>query len=158
MTNYFNPNNTNNTNNLNSFQSMPNQFVNNQQIMSMNQNLFMQPIGNVYNLNTTADIDGVPVANQMVSVGVCMNEKILHIKTFQNGVPMTVSYKLIPLDAKQLAEEQKKIESEKANSQNNIEARFSEALKSQQEHISQLEQKIGQLVNKTEGVNMSWQL
>ena len=150
MTNYFNPNSTNNTTN---FQQMPNQFVNNQQIMA-NQNLFMQPVGNVYNLNTAADIDGVPVANQMLSVGVCMNEKILHIKTFQNGIPMTVSYKLTPLDAKQLAEEKQRIEAEKSTAQNSIEARF----QAQTDRINQLEQRLNQSVNKNDGVNIPWQI
>ena len=79
------------------------------------QPLFLQPVGNVYNLATAADIEGVPVANQMVSVGICMQDKILHIKNLQNGVPMTLSYRIVPVDAKQLAEEKKaKTEEQKA--------------------------------------------
>jgi hypothetical protein len=59
--------------------------------------LFPQPIGSVYNLNTGTDIGNIPTGAG-VSVGLCLNENILYIKTFQNGSPMLLGYKLSPIE------------------------------------------------------------
>lgn len=59
---------------------------------------FPQPVGSVYSLNTANDIANVPVGTNL-SVGLCLNESIVHIKSLQNGTPVTLSYKLTALDS-----------------------------------------------------------
>lgn len=58
---------------------------------------FPQPVGNVYSLNSATDIVNVPIGPN-VSVGLCLNENIIHIKSLQNGAPVTLSYKLTSID------------------------------------------------------------
>lgn len=65
-------------------------------LMAQNSILFPQPIGSVYNLNTASDIGNIPTGAN-ASVGLCLNEGILYIKTLQNGSPMLLGYKLSPL-------------------------------------------------------------
>lgn len=110
--------------------------------MQMPQQMFIQPSGNVYQLNSSTDIDMVPVGNQMVSIGLCMSEGILQIKTLQNGIPMVVAYKLAPIDARQLAAER----AEKQNAKASLE-----------ERIAKLE-KIFTQDTKKEGADVSWQI
>ena len=59
--------------------------------------VFPQPVGNVYNLNSASDIGNVPFGGN-VSVGLCLSENIIYIKSLQNGTPMILSYKLSPLE------------------------------------------------------------
>lgn len=59
--------------------------------------VFPQPVGNVYNLNSASDIGNVPFGGN-VSVGLCLSENIVYIKSLQNGTPMILSYKLSPLE------------------------------------------------------------
>lgn len=59
--------------------------------------VFPQPVGSVYNLNTAADIGNVPTGAN-VSVGLCLNENILYVKTLQNGVPSLLGYRLSPIE------------------------------------------------------------
>ena len=110
--------------------------------MAQPQQMFIQPSGNVYQLNSSADIDMVPVGNQMVSIGLCMNEGILQIKMLQNGIPMIVAYQMAPIDAKELA-------AKRAATQNTT--------ASLEDRIAKIEQ---QLFNQTkkEGADVSWQI
>ena len=59
--------------------------------------VFPQPVGNVYNLNSASDIGNVPFSGN-VSVGLCLSENIVYIKSLQNGTPMILGYKLSPLE------------------------------------------------------------
>ena len=59
--------------------------------------VFPQPVGNVYNLNSASDIGNVPFGGN-VSVGLCLSENIVYIKSLQNGTPMILGYKLSPLE------------------------------------------------------------
>lgn len=59
--------------------------------------LFPQPIGSVYNLNSATDICNVPIGSN-ISIGLCLNENIIHIKSLQNGTPVTLSYRLTSID------------------------------------------------------------
>lgn len=61
------------------------------------QSFFPQPIGNVYNLNTSSDINNIPTGAG-VSIGLCLNENIIYIKGSQNGSPMLLGYTLAPID------------------------------------------------------------
>ena len=59
--------------------------------------VFPQPVGNVYNLNSASDIGNVPFGGN-VSVGLCLSENIIYIKSLQNGNPMLLGYRLNPIE------------------------------------------------------------
>lgn len=61
------------------------------------QNMFPQPTGNVYNLSTASDIGNVP-AGLGISVGLCLQENLMYIKSLQNGSPVLLGYRLTPLE------------------------------------------------------------
>lgn len=65
--------------------------------------VFPQPVGSVYNLNTSSDIGNVPTGTN-ISVGLCLNENILYVKTLQNGVPSLLSYKLSPIEGQSVSQ------------------------------------------------------
>ena len=97
--------------------SQPQQLQNMQPAQQMIQNtaqnssLFPQPIGSVYSLNTASDIGNIPTG-MGASVGLCLNEGVLYIKTLQNGSPMLLGYKLNPMglnDSEIDSEENEKI-------------------------------------------------
>ena len=145
--NYFNPTTTAADNVLARQQAMQlSQIAQIPQQMQMQaqapQQMFIQPSGNVYQLNSSSDIDMVPVGNQMVSVGFCFNEGIIQFKTLQNGIPMVVAYQMTPIDAKELA-------AKKAASQN--------AATSLENRIAKIEQLLSNQ-NKKEGADLSWQI
>lgn len=86
----------------NSFQNITPQFGQgvpqlNQQITFQQPTFFPQPIGSVYNLQTATDIGNIPVSTNL-SVGLCLAENILYIKSLQNGAPMILTYRLSPLE------------------------------------------------------------
>lgn len=60
-------------------------------------NFFLQPIGSIYNINTASEINQVP-ASSNISMGLCLSENIMYIKSFQNGVPMLLGYRLSPIE------------------------------------------------------------
>ena len=69
---------------------------NNQQIIPQQfqqMQVFPQPVGNVYNLNSSNDIANIPVGPHL-SVGLCLNEGVVCIKSLQNGAPATLVYTL----------------------------------------------------------------
>ena len=69
----------------------------NQQITFQQPTFFPQSIGNVYNLSTATDIGNIPASTNL-SVGLCLAENILYIKSLQNGAPMILSYRISPLE------------------------------------------------------------
>ena len=69
----------------------------NQQITFQQPSFFPQPIGNVYNLTSAAEIGNIPASTNL-SIGLCLAENLLYIKCLQNGAPMVLSYKLNPLE------------------------------------------------------------
>ena len=99
-TNYFNYNPNQPTSNP-TLQQMPQM-----QQMSMNNqpnynqslpNFFLQPIGNIYNIGTASEINQVPAGTNL-SVGLCLSENIMYIKSFQNGAPLLLGYRLSPIE------------------------------------------------------------
>lgn len=59
--------------------------------------VFPQPVGNVYNLNSANEIGNIPFGGN-ISVGLCLSENIIYIKSLQNGNPMLLGYKLSPIE------------------------------------------------------------
>ena len=63
----------------------------------MQPSIFLPPVGNIYSLNTASDINNVP-AGANISVGLCLSENLMYIKSFQNGAPMLLGYRLSPIE------------------------------------------------------------
>lgn len=58
------------------------------------QQFFMQPQGLLYFINSALEISNVPL-NSGIAVAMCLPEETLYVKTFQNGTPNVITYKLI---------------------------------------------------------------
>ena len=71
---------------------MSNQFNQFQQIQSM----FPQPQGSVYSINGPLDIGSVPISSTGLSVALCFQESLMYIKSFQNGNPVIMAYRITP--------------------------------------------------------------
>lgn len=60
------------------------------------QQMFPQPQGSVYAINTPTEIGNVPIGSTGLSVAICFNEQIMYIKSFQNGNPVIMAYRVLP--------------------------------------------------------------
>lgn len=73
------------------------------------QNMFPQPQGSVYAINSPLDIGNVPTGSTGLSVAICFAENLMYIKSFQNGQPVIMAYRVSPFQ-----KEEKKAEEESA--------------------------------------------
>ena len=60
------------------------------------QQMFPQPQGSVYAINTPIEIGNVPIGSTGLSVAICFNEQLMYIKSFQNGNPVIMAYRVLP--------------------------------------------------------------
>ena len=60
------------------------------------QQMFPQPQGSVYAINTPTEIGNVPIGSTGLSVAICFNEQLMYIKSFQNGNPVIMAYRVLP--------------------------------------------------------------
>ena len=60
------------------------------------QQMFPQPQGSVYTINTPLDIGNVPIGSTGLSVALCLQENLMYIKSFQNGQPAIMVYRISP--------------------------------------------------------------
>lgn len=67
------------------------------------QQMFPQPQGSVYSIGSPLEIGNVPIGSTGLSVAFCLSEKLLYIKSFQNGAPVIMAYKIVPFEGKQEA-------------------------------------------------------
>lgn len=58
---------------------------------------FPQPQGSIYMIGNSGDIANVPVGAGL-SAAICLREGTMYLKTIQNGSPMLLAYKLVPLE------------------------------------------------------------
>lgn len=65
---------------------------NHQQIQQM----FPQPQGSVYAIGAPTEIGNVPIGSTGLSVAICFNEQLMYIKSFQNGNPVIMAYRIAP--------------------------------------------------------------
>ena len=68
------------------------------------QNMFQQPQVSVYAINSPLDIGNVPTGSTGLSVAICFAENLMYIKSFQNGQPVIMAYRVSPFqkeDSKQ---------------------------------------------------------
>ena len=68
------------------------QYGNYQQIQQM----FPQPQGSVYSINAPIEIGNVPIGSTGLSVAICFPESLMYIKSFQNGNPVLMAYRIAP--------------------------------------------------------------
>lgn len=60
------------------------------------QQMFPQPQGSVYSINSPIEIGNVPIGSTGLSVVLCLSEDIMYIKSFQNGAPVIMAYRVSP--------------------------------------------------------------
>lgn len=60
------------------------------------QQMFPQPQGSVYSINSPLEIGNVPIGSTGLSVAMCLSEDIMYIKSFQNGSPVIMAYSIKP--------------------------------------------------------------
>lgn len=60
------------------------------------QQMFPQPQGSVYAINTPTEIGNVPIGSTGLSVAICFTEQLMYIKSFQNGNPVIMAYRISP--------------------------------------------------------------
>lgn len=73
-------------------QNQPSQMTPYQQIQQM----FPQPQGSVYQISTPAEVGNVPISSTGLSVAICFPEQLMYIKSFQNGNPVLMAYRVSP--------------------------------------------------------------
>lgn len=60
------------------------------------QQMFPQPQGSVYQISTPSEVGNVPIGSTGLSVAICFPDQIMYIKSFQNGNPVIMAYKISP--------------------------------------------------------------
>lgn len=93
--------------------------------------LFPTPQGNVYFINNSLEIANIPMGTGF-SAALCLSEKLLYLKTLQNGNPMLLVYNLEPY---------------KNNEENNENNSVELILKKYEERLSDLEKRINKVTN-----------
>ena len=93
--------------------------------------LFPTPQGNVYFINNSLEIANIPMGTGF-SAALCLSEKLLYLKTLQNGNPMLLVYNLEPY---------------KNNEENNENNSIELILKKYDERLSDLEKRINKIIN-----------
>ena len=64
------------------------------------QQMFPQPQGSVYSINNPIEIGNVPIGSTGLSVALCLSEGVMYIKSFQNGNPIIMTYRVTPFGKK----------------------------------------------------------
>lgn len=62
--------------------------------------MFPQPQGSVYSINNPIEIGNVPIGSTGLSVALCLPENVMYIKSFQNGNPVIMTYRILPFSKK----------------------------------------------------------
>lgn len=60
------------------------------------QQMFPQPQGSVYSIQSPLELGNVPIGSTGLSVVLCLSEDIMYIKSFQNGTPVVMAYRVSP--------------------------------------------------------------
>ena len=93
---------------MNNFQFPVQQIPGYNQLQQIQQ-MFPQPQGSVYSINSPLELGNVPTGSTGLSVAICLAENLLYIKSFQNGQPVIMAYRISPFQ-----KEGKKAEEESA--------------------------------------------
>lgn len=120
----------------------------NQQITFQQPTFFPQPIGSVYNLQTATDIGNIPASTNL-SVGLCLAENILYIKSLQGGAPMILSYRISPLEGTAASTSTTPETTSKPN--------YTELMKAYDERIAELKKEVAAIKERLGG-KLEWQV
>ena len=99
------------------------------------QDMFPQPQGSVYQINTPTEIGNVPIGSTGLSVAICFQEQLMYIKSFQNGSPVIMAYRITPY-SKDSTVEQESTETKSSPTE---------------ERLARLEQQLATLINSNGG-------
>ena len=58
--------------------------------------MFPTTTRSVYSINSPLDIGNVPIGSTGLSVAICLSENLMYIKSFQNGQPTIMVYRISP--------------------------------------------------------------
>lgn len=86
--------------------------------------LFPQPQGNVYLINNSLEVANVPMSAGF-SVGLCLSEGLMYLKSMQNGNPMFMAYKISPYNTNATEPQQQQQQNEDSRFQH-YDAKISE--------------------------------
>ncbi len=84
------------------------------------QQMFPQPQGSVYSINSPIEIGNVPIGSTGLSVALCLTDDIMYIKSFQNGQPVIMAFSVKPFQKSEKTEDKKE-----TSQSSNIEQRLS---------------------------------
>lgn len=70
------------------------------------QEMFPQPQGSVYSINAPTEIGNVPIGSTGLSVAICFPDELMYIKSFQNGNPVIMAYRVTPYSREEKLESQ----------------------------------------------------
>ena len=90
-------------------QSQANAAYNPYQQIQQIQQMFPQPQGSVYAINSPLDIGNVPIGSTGLSVAISMADNLMYIKSFQNGQPIIMSYRISPFQKEEKKSEEPEI-------------------------------------------------
>lgn len=99
---------------------------------------FTQPQGSTYFINSSYEIANIPTGSG-VSAAICMAEGLLYLKTFQNGKPTLMSYRISPYIQEQA--------NETTATDSNIIAKLEERLNNLESQLAALKKNSGGKVN-----------
>ena len=80
---------------MNNFQFPVQQLPGYNQLQQIQQ-MFPQPQGSVYAINSPIELGNVPTGSTGLSVAICLAENLMYIKSFQNGQPVIMAYRVSP--------------------------------------------------------------
>ena len=66
------------------------------------QEMFPQPQGSVYQINSPMEVGNVPIGSTGLSVAICFQDEVMYIKSFQNGVPIIMPYRVVPYNKEEV--------------------------------------------------------
>lgn len=95
------------------------------------QQMFPQPQGTVYGIQSPAEIGNIPIGSTGLSIALCFAENLMYIKSFQNGQPIIMAYRIAPFQ-----KEDAKIEASAPSASNHLE-----------ERLNSLEEKLTKIIN-----------
>lgn len=74
------------------------------------QEMFPQPQGSVYQINSPMEVGNVPIGSTGLSVAICFQDEVMYIKSFQNGVPIIMPYRVVPYNKEEEPPAQKEMQ------------------------------------------------
>lgn len=74
------------------------------------QQFFAQPSGQLFSINNANELQNIPVQENSISAIINPNDNMLYLKSFQNGRPMILDYKLVASGPVQQEKEEAKIQ------------------------------------------------